>query len=531
MKKTAIILSLLIVSVVCYRCSEKTSNDIETVLEEQVSASEEVNASVEFGIASLASSKQSTSGKHAESSSKTTDLAEKAKSILISIRDAENKAIYENHRLDLVRVGDDILSLPLSFTATGTYFITLFQVLDENNVALAMTPRAGSLLSNAVTTTLDYAFNIDVDVTNRVNLEVVNIESSYGANDFGYSTFSFIEVNLVPFRVGVFSYNASTTNFELISSTISVTHLENGELIHADSHQASTLTLFTPPLEEEDVLALTVASEGHTTRTITETFSELIKTITAQPEGNGPLIIVLEKFEIPIITATASPLIYIDANDVNSYNGSGVTWKDLSGNDFDATINGATFTSVGDLNFFDFDGVDDYLNWGDLDAVENLSNASFEMWMKPKGIPFFLFNNAYTYQTGGNFSRFTTYSSDRKLNISIADAGDTRLHAVTNSSINLNEWVHVVFVFDGTNPVTNRFSIYINGVLEDISYLIVNNIGVIPGNPYNVQFDGTVDSQGTVHNSENELNLLRIYDKSLTASEVQQNYDATKSRF
>ena len=170
MKKTAIISSLLFVSVVCYRCSEKTSNDIETVLEEQVSASEEVNVNVEFGIASLASRKQSTSSKHAVSSSKTTDLAEKAKSILISIRDAENKAIYENHKLDLVRVGDDILSLPLSFTATGTYFITLFQVLDENNVALAMTPRAGSLLSNAVTTTLDYAFNIDVDVTNRVNL-------------------------------------------------------------------------------------------------------------------------------------------------------------------------------------------------------------------------------------------------------------------------------------------------------------------------------------------------------------------------
>ena len=98
---------------------------------------------------------------------------------------------------------------------------------------------------------------------------MVNIESSYDANDFGYSTFSFIEVNLVPFRVGVFSYNASTTNFELISSTITVTHLETGELVDADSHQASTVTLFTPPLEEEDVLALTVASEGHTTRTIT----------------------------------------------------------------------------------------------------------------------------------------------------------------------------------------------------------------------------------------------------------------------
>ena len=85
MKKTAIFLSLLFVSVVSYRCSEKSSNNIETVLEE------EVNVSVEFTISSTAARKQSISSKRSVSSSKTTYLAEKAKSILISIRDEETK--------------------------------------------------------------------------------------------------------------------------------------------------------------------------------------------------------------------------------------------------------------------------------------------------------------------------------------------------------------------------------------------------------------------------------------------------------
>lgn len=523
MKKTAIILSLLFVSVVCYRCSETTSNDNETVLEEQVSASEKVNVDVEFGIASLASSKQ------AVSSSKTTDLVEKAKSILISIRDAENKSIYENHKLDLVRVGDDILSLPLSFTATGTYFITLFQVLDENNVALAMTPRAGSLLSNAVTTTLDYAFNIDVDVTNRVNLEVVNIESSYGANDFGYSTFSFIEVNLVPFRVGVFSYNASTTNFELISSTITVTHLETAELIDAESHLASTVTLFTPPLEEEDVLQLTVASEGYMTRTITETYSELIKTITPQPEGNGSLIIVLEKFVTPIITATASPLIYIDANDDNSYNGIGSTWNDISGNGHNTTINGASFIEVGDLSYFNFDGVDDYLDWGRLYAVENKSNISIEMWINPMELNAVLFNNQ---DTSAHFSRFYSYLGQVSFSVATVDKSDRRLIAEIDSSINLNEWVHVVFVFDGTKASpSDRFDIYVDGEQEDVNYPIINDNSIFYSNVNNTWFAYSRDSRGQKYYSKVSLNLLRVYARSLTASEVQQNYDTTKSRF
>jgi len=172
---------------------------------------------VEFGFTSLNTSEVSSAfskGNVQSSKSQTASLTTEAASILISINDSNGVSIYENHKINLVRVGDDILSLPLSFTATGTYYVALFQVLDVNNIALAMTPRENSELSAAVTTTLDHEFLITIEETNRVNLEVVILDSTLEAADFGYSTFSFVAIELNPFLIGVFTYDETTTNFD-----------------------------------------------------------------------------------------------------------------------------------------------------------------------------------------------------------------------------------------------------------------------------------------------------------------------------
>ena len=57
---------------------------------------------------------------------------------------------------------------------------------------------------------------------------------------------------------------------------------------------------------------------------------------------------------------TSGLVLHLDARDTNSYSGSGNTWNDLSGNNYNATINGATFNSNG--KYFYFDGSNDYIN-------------------------------------------------------------------------------------------------------------------------------------------------------------------------
>ena len=187
----------------------------------------------------------------------------------------------------MVRVGDDILSLPLSFTATGTYYVTLFQVLDENNIALAMTPRENSELSSAVSTTLDHEFLIDIDSTNRVNLEVVLLNNTLEAADFGYSTFSFVEIDLNPFLIGVFTYDEITSNFELTASTVTVTHHDSNHVVHNQPHDDATITIYIPTYEDDELFTIEVGSPGFKTHTSSHTFAELLNHFDPVPQGAG----------------------------------------------------------------------------------------------------------------------------------------------------------------------------------------------------------------------------------------------------
>ena len=125
---------------------------------------------IEFGFTSI----EATASKHqtAAKASKS-DINEDAESVVISIQTSLGEALYTNEKIDLVRVGDDILSLPLRFIP-GDYDITLFPVLNAAGDAIAMTPRAGSPRANLVTTTLDYRLSVTEESTNRVNLNVVS---------------------------------------------------------------------------------------------------------------------------------------------------------------------------------------------------------------------------------------------------------------------------------------------------------------------------------------------------------------------
>ena len=64
---------------------------------------------------------------------------------------------------------------------------------------------------------------------------------------------------------------------------------------------------------------------------------------------------------VPPSPITSGSILYLDASDNNSYNGSGTTWTDLSGQNNHGTItNSPTFSSSTKL--FTFDGVNDFVD-------------------------------------------------------------------------------------------------------------------------------------------------------------------------
>jgi len=69
----------------------------------------------------------------------------------------------------------------------------------------------------------------------------------------------------------------------------------------------------------------------------------------------------------------------LDAGNPKSYPGSGTTWTDLSGNGNNGTLtNGPTYNS-GNLGSLVFDGVNDYVNLGDLDLP---APFTLSIWFK-----------------------------------------------------------------------------------------------------------------------------------------------------
>lgn len=211
----------------------------------------------------------------------------------------------------------------------------------------------------------------------------------------------------------------------------------------------------------------------------------------------------------PLIV-TDGLVMYLDAGNTKSYPGSGTTWTDISRNGNNGTLtNGPTFNS-GNNGSIVFDGVDDYVNINSFANI--LSNTAYT-----KTAWFYINSYQYNIISGGDSAQHAFWL-----------AGTNKLHAghngswstvVSTTSLALNIWYFGAVSFD----TTNGWKLYINGTQEST-------------NSNTTTFSGTGGVLiGAYNLGANLFNgriaLAQIYNKTLTASEVLQNYNATKTRF
>jgi len=246
-------------------------------------------------------------------------------------------------------------------------------------------------------------------------------------------------------------------------------------------------------------------------------------------------------------------LVFIaDAINPKSYPGSGTTWYDVSGNlGIGTLVNGTSFNSEG---YISTDGTNDYVSfYGNLDAINNISgsdpftfSALFELpeyaiqretnsanfaslLMKGSYNSSFGMSLVYDLPSGGVHTRNRLYSGVRNLSMASNESGYGNPIQYSTTEFLLNRWYQADFTseFSGT---TYTFKTYINGKLDILS--------TRSGGTYPVTFENTdaltVSGSPLGGNGINGfINLAncKVYNKALTAEEVQQNYNATKSRF
>ena len=227
-----------------------------------------------------------------------------------------------------------------------------------------------------------------------------------------------------------------------------------------------------------------------------------------------------DKFQGPQIV-TNGLVLNLDSANKDSYPGTGTTWTDLTGVAGNATLyNGVGFDSNLWGGSLSFDSVDDY---------SRITNPNVTLGTNPRTLIgwFRATSSVYGCIFGFGNSPFGTplYGSMELWNyadpLSMHYAGGS-ISSGLSLSANLNKWLMAVLKFDGT---TAFIQIIDNGT----SY---SNSANVPLNTYTANFSinkSAYASEGGGLAGYWGMSLL--YNRALSASEITQNYNATKTRF
>ena len=210
----------------------------------------------------------------------------------------------------------------------------------------------------------------------------------------------------------------------------------------------------------------------------------------------------------------------LDAANNKSYSGSGVTWNDLSGNNNTGTLtNGPTFSGANG-GYIVLDGTNDYvINSSPTNIPVGSSSRTVQLWIYPKN------NSCPLVQlgTGGGFQVYIVSFFNSSGTLYLFTDGINSANNISFSGTDLptlNTWNHMTFGNSGQN-----WFYYLNGVskLSGTFGVTLNTIGqkYIVGNRDDVSLTPT----------NGNIAQTFVYNRALSASEILQNYNATKSRF
>jgi hypothetical protein len=237
-------------------------------------------------------------------------------------------------------------------------------------------------------------------------------------------------------------------------------------------------------------------------------------------------------------------VLHLDAANTKSYPGSGTTWFDKSGNGKNGTLtNGPTFSSANGGSIV-FDGTNDTLDSGiPVTTLAALSSFSMECVAKIDSYPSAASPNQYGATTKAGVLLGATYYTGTALYWTGNPTGTAcsifayirgaDLYRVTGTyDLTPGKHHHLVLVNDRSNTT---LSLYANGGL--ISQVQgpsqEYNPGLTPDAGNIGVSKAQVDGGGTLVYSNLPVSVptVKLYSRALTAAEILQNYNATKSRF
>ena len=206
----------------------------------------------------------------------------------------------------------------------------------------------------------------------------------------------------------------------------------------------------------------------------------------------------------------------LDAGNIKSYPGSGTAWRDLSGNGNNGTLtNGPTYSSS-NKGSIAFDGSNDFVQ---CSGSLTVTAATFVCWIRRNG-------SQGTYD-GILFSRGTSvtgmlfYTSDQ-----LGYTWNNDVNTYTwNSGLTVPDLTWCMVAVSVTSTAATAYLCQASGITTATN--TVSHTSTVLDD-IKLAFD---DATATARYFTGNIAIAQLYNRALSAAEIQQNFEATRGRY
>ena len=221
-------------------------------------------------------------------------------------------------------------------------------------------------------------------------------------------------------------------------------------------------------------------------------------------------------------------VVFLDAANRKSYPGTGTTWTDLSNqNNTGTLVNAPTYNGTTNNGIFTLNGTDEYATITGYKGITGTAARTSIIWFKTN-----VLNTSYRLLGWG------TTTAGSKWNISL-DATTYRVRAeiatgvvVCNSgttNVADTNW-HMVASTAPASGTANDIKVYIDGNLITDVTITSGATAINTASSADVSFGASIADAAPGYLNGN-IAVGQIYNRQLSAAEIQQNFNALRGRF